>query len=118
MDRAMNRAEWALLAALSLAWAATFLFIELALRGLGPLTIVLGRVGLGACALLLAARLMGHAMPRGLGIWGAFLVMGALNNAIPFGLIAWAQTRIDSGLARISQTLQVHRGPDSEKVVL
>jgi drug/metabolite transporter (DMT)-like permease len=35
------------------------------------------------------------------GLWGAFLVMGALNNLTPFGLIAWGQVHIDSGLAAI-----------------
>jgi len=40
-------------------------------------------------------------MPASLRAWGAFLVMGALNNAIPFSLIVWGQTRIDSGVASI-----------------
>jgi drug/metabolite transporter (DMT)-like permease len=42
--------------------------------------------------------------PRGfrrLSTWLALLVMGALNNAIPFSLISWSQLRIDSGLAAI-----------------
>ena len=34
-------------------------------------------------------------------VWGAYLVMGALNNAIPFSLIFWGQTQIESGLASI-----------------
>jgi len=33
--------------------------------------------------------------------WAAYLVMGILNNALPFSLIFWAQTRIPSGLASI-----------------
>ena len=32
---------------------------------------------------------------------GAYLVMGVLNNAIPFSLIFWGQTHISSGLASI-----------------
>jgi drug/metabolite transporter (DMT)-like permease len=34
-------------------------------------------------------------------LWGASLVMGALNNLIPFSLIFWGQTRITGGLAAI-----------------
>jgi len=34
-------------------------------------------------------------------IWLFYLVMGALNNAIPFSLIFWGQTNISSGLASI-----------------
>ena len=40
-------------------------------------------------------------MPSSLGLWGGFIVMGALNNLIPFSLIVWEQTHIESGLASI-----------------
>jgi drug/metabolite transporter (DMT)-like permease len=39
--------------------------------------------------------------PRDPRIWGAYLVMGALNNVIPFGLIVWGQTHLEGGLASI-----------------
>ena len=39
--------------------------------------------------------------PKSLKIWGAYLTMGALNNALPFSLIFWGQTQITSGLASI-----------------
>ena len=40
-------------------------------------------------------------MPRDRQLWAAFLVMGLLNNVIPFSLIVRAQARIPSGLASI-----------------
>ena len=40
-------------------------------------------------------------MPSSPGLWGAFIIMGALNNLIPFSLIVWGQTHIESGLASI-----------------
>ena len=40
-------------------------------------------------------------VPRSPKVWGAYLVMGGLNNAIPFSLIFWGQTQIESGLASI-----------------
>ena len=36
-------------------------------------------------------------MPREPRLWGAFLVMGCLNNAIPFTLMSWGQIQIDTG---------------------
>ena len=62
---------------------------------------VWARVGIAALALLVVCRAKALALPRDPGLWGAFFVMGLLNNAIPFGLIAWGQTHIDSGLASI-----------------
>lgn len=51
--------------------------------------------------LALIVLLKGIYVPRSLKVWGAYLVMGALNNAIPFSLIFWGQTQIESGLASI-----------------
>ncbi len=44
--------EWALLIVLSILWGGSFFFAEVALRDLGPLTIVCGRVFFAALALL------------------------------------------------------------------
>ena len=43
----------------------------------------------------------GSPVPFGLGLWGAFLVMGLINNVVPFSLLVWGQTQIASGLASI-----------------
>ncbi|EBA10999.1 transmembrane drug/metabolite transporter family protein, putative [Roseobacter sp. CCS2] len=40
-------------------------------------------------------------MPTDLRVWGAFLVMGLLNNVIPFSLMAWGQLHIETGLTSI-----------------
>lgn len=97
----MGLTEWARLLALSLVWGGSFFFVEIGLEGLGPYTVVAVRVGLGALGLLLFLGLRGLALPSGLSDWWALFVMGLLNNAIPFSLIAWGQVRIDSGLASI-----------------
>jgi drug/metabolite transporter (DMT)-like permease len=101
VNRAMDGREWLLLAALSLVWGGTFFFIEVALVDLPPLTIVLGRVGIAAAALVALTLALGLRLPREPGMWSALLVMGALNNVLPFTLIATAQTEITSGLAAI-----------------
>jgi drug/metabolite transporter (DMT)-like permease len=97
----MGGVEWALLLALSVLWGGSFFFAAVAVAEITPLTLVLGRVAIAAAALLLLMRLRGLALPRERGVWGAFLVMGALNNVIPFTLLFWAQTQIPSGLASI-----------------
>ena len=90
-----------MLLGLALVFGSGFLFVKLALASFGPLTVALLRVSQGAVILGAVATICGRAWPRSLRIWLSLLVMGALNNAIPFGLISWGQTRIDSGLAAI-----------------
>jgi drug/metabolite transporter (DMT)-like permease len=92
---------WAELFLLAAIWGASFVSNRLALNEVGVLTTVAFRVG-GACLLLwLWVVAKGLAVPRAPGLWGAFLVMGLLNNAIPFTLITWGQLTIPSGLAAI-----------------
>jgi drug/metabolite transporter (DMT)-like permease len=66
-----------------------------------PFTLVLGRVGFAALFLVALVYLIGDRMPREASAWGPFLIMGALNNLIPFSLIFWGQTAITGGLASI-----------------
>ncbi|MGI9504037.1 MAG: DMT family transporter [Geminicoccaceae bacterium] len=97
----MNALTWGLLILLSLLWGGSFFFAEVALRELPPFTVVLGRVAIAAMVLHIHVLISGLRMPRSLSLWGAFLVMGTLNNLIPFSLIVWGQTEITSGLASI-----------------
>ena len=98
---ALNLTSGLLLAALALVWGCSFFFAEIALEALPPLTVTLFRVALALPVLMLVVRIKGIPIPRGLGVWVAYLVMGALNNALPFSLIFWGQTEIESGLASI-----------------
>lgn len=97
----MGIKEWGLLIILSVMWGGSFFFVEVALKELTPLTLVLYRVGLASLILLAIVHLKGHKMPADPKIWIAFFIMGSLNNVIPFSLIAWGQTHIESGLASI-----------------
>jgi drug/metabolite transporter (DMT)-like permease len=97
----MGAREWALLLVLSILWGGSFLFAKVAIAEVPPFTVVLGRVGFAAAALLIVVRAAGERLPTDGRLWLVFLVMGALNNLIPFSLIFWGQTRIGSGLASI-----------------
>jgi drug/metabolite transporter (DMT)-like permease len=100
-QRAMGPVEWLLLVALSGLWGGSFFFAKVALAELPPFTVVLARVALAALALLPVVLASGQRLPRSPRLWGRFVVMGALNNLLPFSLIVWGQTRIGSGLASI-----------------
>jgi len=100
-NRTMTAGDWTLLAVLSVLWGGSFFFVEVAIKQWPLVTVVIGRVGLAAVALWVWVAARGLPVPRDIRTWGAFVAMGALNNVIPFGLIAWGQTAIDSGLASI-----------------
>lgn len=91
----------AMLLMLAVLWGGSFFFAEIALDEVPPLTVALHRVIWALPVLALVVYWRGIAVPRAPRVWGAWLVMGALNNAIPFSLIFWGQTRIDGGLAAI-----------------
>lgn len=100
-DNRIDGRDWSLLAVLSVLWGGSFFFNGAALRELPPLTLVFLRVALGAVILLPLLRVQGISFPKGIAGWRAFVVIGLLNNVIPFSLIVIGQTFIPSGLASI-----------------
>ena len=100
-DYRIDARDWSLLAVLSVLWGGSFFFNGAGLRELPPLTLVLLRVALGAAILLPLLRVHGIGFPKGAAGWKPFVVIGLLNNVIPFSLIVIGQTFIPSGLASI-----------------
>ncbi|MEM1342581.1 MAG: DMT family transporter [Pseudomonadota bacterium] len=101
MQPELTTRAWADLILLGLIWGASFLAIKLALGELPVVTLVAHRVFWAAALLWALALWRGWSMPRGARIWGAFLVMGTLNNIVPFLLMAWGQQFIETGLTAI-----------------
>ena len=99
--KAMNRTEWGLLVLLSVLWGGAFFFVGVAVVELPPLTVVLARVGIAAMMLLGLFWALGHSLPRRLSVWTPFLVMGLLNNVLPFSFLNAGQTMVSVGLASI-----------------
>lgn len=97
----MGATEWLLLLFLSALWGGSFFFFKILVTELPPFTVVLGRVGFAALILNLYLLARRRYLPRDLRRWRQFLVMGLLNNAIPFSLIVYGETHISSGLASI-----------------
>ena len=96
----MSPVDWLMLLALSILWGGAFFLNKLALSELPPLTVALARVGVAAVILLPIAWMRDELRPLR-AAWPVFLMLGLVNSAVPFALIAWGQTQIASGLASI-----------------
>ncbi len=95
---------------LALIWGSSFLFIKIGLNsGMSPVLVAGGRLAIGAALLwgvVLARRLFAPGsfkkpIPRDRAIWAKIALIGLVNNAIPFVLIAWGEQRISSGLTSV-----------------
>jgi len=84
VNHVMGFQEWVLIVILSILWGGSFFFVGVAVKDFPPLTIVLCRVALASVILLVVVYLKGDKMPSSPALWGGFIVMGALNNLIPF----------------------------------
>jgi drug/metabolite transporter (DMT)-like permease len=119
----MNAKGWGLLLLLALLWGSSFFFYEVLVAVLPPVTVVWGRVGIAAIAMNLWLLATGQSVPLSQGRWLRFLLLGFLNNVLPFILIAWGETRITSGLASILNATTpifmvavAHWGTEDEKL--
>jgi drug/metabolite transporter (DMT)-like permease len=96
----------AMLIGLALIWGASFLFIKVAVRELTPATLIVGRLALAAITLGLLVPFVvgsGETVRQLRANWVWLVVVALVNTAIPFWLLSWGETRIDSGLASIIQ---------------
>jgi drug/metabolite transporter (DMT)-like permease len=97
----MQGNDLGLLAVLGLLWGGSFIFTSIAIVELPPLSLATLRFGLSALVLCLWAILRGVRIELTLGLCLAFVVMGLLNNMLPFSLIAFGQQQIPAGMAAI-----------------
>ncbi|MCP3972298.1 MAG: DMT family transporter [Rhodobacteraceae bacterium] len=100
-QRTLTARAWAELILMSLIWGGSFLSIRVALDEIGFVSIVAHRVFWAALALWGVVLVLRLPLPRSPRIWAAFLVMGLLNNVIPFSLMTWGQLHIETGLTSI-----------------
>jgi drug/metabolite transporter (DMT)-like permease len=94
-----------LLLLLAAIWGASFMFIKIAVEELEPTTTMAGRLVLSAIPLV-GLLVLRHGWAKAWRdmrkITKPAIVLGAVNTALPFTLIAWGETRIDSGIAAIA----------------
>lgn len=97
----MKFKDLAALIALGALWGGSFLLIRIAVPAFGPFALIGARIAIAGVLLYVGLALIGRA-PSGLaGNARQLLVLGAVNAAIPFTLIAWAELRLSASLAAI-----------------
>lgn len=97
--------HWAMVATLGLTWGATFVVVEVALRGITPFWLAAGRVGFGALLMTMIWWARGgklFAQKPGPSALLSLVAVGAFSSALPFMLIAWGQQYVTSGFAGVS----------------
>src|SRR5688500_15335552 len=85
-------------------WGASFMFIKIAVDELAPTTTMALRLVLSAIPLLVIVfihRGLRPALSEMRSITRAAMILGIISTALPFTLIAWGETKIDSGVAAI-----------------
>src|SRR5438270_1674699 len=103
----MSRAYAPLLLILAAIWGSSYLFIKVGVRDLQPTTMIALRLALAVAVLVaylvhrLGARRTAVELRAAAGV-GA--VLGLINAAIPFTLIAWGEKHVDSGVAAIANS--------------
>lgn len=99
----MSRSYLPLLVALSAIWGSSYMFIKVALRDLAPTTVVELRLLLAAFVLLGFVAARGRLTSTRAAIApGAFV--GLVGMAVPFLLITWGETHVDSGVAAVANS--------------
>lgn len=96
-----NRTDYALLLLLGALWGGSFMLIKLAVATVPPLTLAAGRIAIGAAVLVAVVRWRGIPFPTAPRDWAFLFAMGSAGTLLPFALINWGETHIDSSMAAI-----------------
>lgn len=86
---------------LAVVWGGVFLSVDIALRDIPMFSLIAIRVTFAALLLWVYVLVLRCEIPRGIKVWSALLVMGVLNTAIPFTLLTFGQTQIETGLTSV-----------------
>lgn len=86
---------------LAVIWGASFFFGRIAVIEIPPFTVVFFRVFIAALSLWIYVLITRKTVPITIVFAGSMLLLGLVNNAIPFSFILYGQTEIGSGLAAL-----------------
>lgn len=97
--------SWIMVLALGCVWGASFLGIEVALRGITPFWLAEARLFFAALLLTgvwwaLGGRI--NAADDGMNRWPYLVVVGLFSSVVPFFLLSWGQTHVTSATAGVS----------------
>ena len=93
----MKLKEWAAFGLLGLIWGSSFLWIKIGVENITPFVLVTVRL----VGLLVVMAVQRQSFPRDRNTIFKYIFMGVFNLVIPFMLITWGETKIDSSMAAI-----------------
>jgi len=93
--------HWFVFLLLGAIWSSSFMWIKIAMREVGPVTLVAFRAVFGLLFGVVVILIQRVPLPRTLREWSPLFVVGLTNIAIPFFLISWGELHIDSAVASI-----------------
>ena len=96
----MTPRQLAMLLSLAALWGASFLFMRVAVPSFGPIVLSDARVALAGVVLFAYASAIG-ARPALRERWRDYLLLGSINAALPFSLLAAAQLEIEASLGAV-----------------
>ena len=97
----MKAKHWIVFLLLGAIWSSSFMWIKIAIREVGPVTLVAFRVLFGLLFGVVVILVQRVSLPRTFKAWLPLLLIGLTNIAVPFFLISWGELHIDSAVASI-----------------
>ncbi len=97
----MKLKHWFVFILLGAIWSSSFMWIKLALREVGPSTLVAFRVLFGLIFGVVVIYIQRVKLPRDFKSWLPLILLGITNIAIPFFLISWGEKSVYSSVAAI-----------------
>lgn len=93
--------DYLLLLFLGLIFGSSFMFTNISVQELPPLTVAASRVFIAAVIFVFLMWRMNQHIAIDPRLWIWVLASGLLGNAIPFSLISWGQVKVDASLTAI-----------------
>lgn len=97
----MKLKDWIAFLLIGSIWGSSFLWIKLALREIGPLTLVSFRLLFGIIGLIILLLISKPKLPKSIRMYAGLFFIGIIGNALPYVLITWGEQYIDSSVAAI-----------------
>ncbi len=86
---------------LTLLWGSSFLWIKIALKEVSPEILVAYRLSFASLACWALLKLRREKLPQSWADWRKVAFFACFNIVLPFFLISWAETKINSGTASL-----------------
>jgi drug/metabolite transporter (DMT)-like permease len=97
----LNTKALVVLVILASLFGSAFLYMKVLVDEIAPIEIVAGRLSLGALVVFAIIAIRGKAPSFNPATIAKIALLALLDSVIPFTLIAWSETKIDSGVASV-----------------